>query len=335
MRLAPRLALAFGCLTALSTAGLGVTLREELRTDGSERFNRDVNAACDSVKSEVIRQAESDRKLVAAACQSGELVDRVITWIENGELASQRVSLGTTLVPNERTAFDLDELTLVTGKGDILGADPLDVLSRPRSELEVNLRGGIGRFDLRTTPPVATITRCRREHDGKTVGLIAARHLVPLLERLRSTLKVTSISIGNAKGAPPPNLARASCVIADGSGAGVPIVVTKNKDELYATWAYIDRTVLFAAATLTGVALLIAILIARSLGRPLAELAAEARKVASDQATRCAYEAQAKSPSSCSRSITCSRTSPAHASGWQPRVAWRRGERWPGGSPTR
>ena len=89
MRLAPRLVLAFGGLTALSTAGLGLTLREELRRDGSDRFGRDVAAACESVKTEVARQAESDRKLVAAACQSGELVDRVITWTESGELANQ------------------------------------------------------------------------------------------------------------------------------------------------------------------------------------------------------------------------------------------------------
>jgi len=284
MRLAPRLVLAFGGLTVLSTAGLGLTLREELRRDGSERFGRDVAAACESVKTEVARQAESDRKLVAAACQSGELVDRVITWMESGELASQRVSLGTTLVPNERAAFDQDELTLVTGAGDILGADPLELLSRPKSELLASLHGGIGRFDLRATAPVATVTRCSRSRSGRTVGLVAARHMVPLLDRLRATLKVTSIAIGSPKGEAPPSLARASCVIADGSGVGVPIVVTKSKEELYATWAYIDRTVLLASAVLTAVAFLIAVLVARSLGRPIAELAAEARKVASEEA---------------------------------------------------
>ena len=93
---------------------------------------------------------------MSAACQSGELVDRVSTWIESGELASQRVSLGTTLVPNARVAFDQDELTLVTGKGDILGADPLEVLSRPRAELDSELHAGPSRFHLRTTTPVGT-----------------------------------------------------------------------------------------------------------------------------------------------------------------------------------
>jgi signal transduction histidine kinase len=285
VRLAPRLVLAFGGLTALSTAGLGLTLREELRRDGTERFGRDVALACESVKSEVIRQAESDKKLVSAACQSGELVDRVITWMESGELTSQRVSLGTTLVPNARVAFDQDELILLTGKGDILGADPLELLSRPRAELDSELRGGPSRFQLRTTLPVATVTRCLQTREGRTVGLIAARHLIPLLNRLRTTLKVTSISIGALpKGDPPPMLARAACVIADGSGAGVPIVIAKDKQELYDTWAYIDRTVLFASAVLTAAAFILAVLIARSLGRPISELAAEARKVASDQA---------------------------------------------------
>ena len=104
------------------------------------------------------------------------------------------------------------------------------------------------------------------------------------MNRLRATLKVTSIALGSPKGETPPTLARATCTIADGTGAGVPIVVTKNKEELFATWAYIDRTVLFASVVLTAAAFLLAAILARSLGRPIAELAAEARKVATDQA---------------------------------------------------
>ena len=271
MRLAPRLVLAFGGLTALSTVGLGWTLREQLRQDGSDRFGRDVAAACESVKAEVYRQAESDRKLVAAACRSGELVDRVITWTESGELANQRVSIGTALVPNERAAFDQDELTLTAGKGEILGADPLDLVSRPRADLEAMLRGPADRFSLRTASPAATVTRCARSRAGHEVALVAARHLGPLLDRLRAPLKVTGIAIGTADGQAPPTLARATCALEDGVGSRLPIVVTKDKAELYATWAYIDRTVALASAAATGLALLLAVLLARSLGRPLAD----------------------------------------------------------------
>jgi two-component system nitrogen regulation sensor histidine kinase NtrY len=284
MRLAPQLVLAFTFLTALSTAGLGFTLRQELRKDESDRFTKEVGEACESVKKEVQRQAESDRKLIAAACQSGELVDRVITWIENGEIDNQRVSLGATLVPNARTAFDLDELILASGTGEVLGADPIDLLGKSRSEVTAALKGSFGRFDLRVAQPVALVSQCKRERGGRVAGLIGARHLVPLLNRLRATLTLSTIAIGNLAPNAPEFSAQAACTIADGSGAGVPIVVTKRKDELYRTLEFIDKTVLVAFAALTGAALLLAVLFARSLGRPIAELAKEARKVATDQA---------------------------------------------------
>jgi two-component system nitrogen regulation sensor histidine kinase NtrY len=288
MRLAPQLVLAFGFLTALSTAGLGLTLRQELRQDESDRFANDVSEACEGVKKEVARQAESDRKLIAAACQSGELVDRVITWTENGELDQQRVSLGTTLVPNTRSAFDLDELILASGSGEVLGADPLALLGQSRAEVASAWKGegkvASGLFDLRVAAPVALVSHCRRERGGHAAGLIGARHLVPLLDRLGSTLRLSRIAIGGSAPGAPELEAQAACTIADGAGASVEIVVTKRKDELYLTLASIDRTVLLAAVALTSAALLLAVLLARSLGKPLANLAAEARKVATHRA---------------------------------------------------
>ena len=284
MRLAPQLVLAFGFLTALSTAGLGVTLRQELRNDESDRFASEVGAACEAVRSEVVRQAESDRKLVAAACQSGELVDRVLTWTENGELDHQRLSIGATLVPNTRSSFDLDELVLADGDGEVLGADPLALLGKSPKDVVSALKGTGGHFDLRIAEPVALVSHCRRERGGHAAGLIGARHITPLLDRLRSTLGLSRIAVGRPRPSEPEREAQTTCSILDGSGASIQIVVTKRKDELYRTLASIDRTVLFAAAALTGAALLLAVLLARSLGRPIADLAAEARKVAKGEA---------------------------------------------------
>jgi two-component system nitrogen regulation sensor histidine kinase NtrY len=283
VRLAPQLVFAFGLLTAVSTGGLGFALRQELRREESQRFHEDVKSACESVKTEVARQADSDKKLLSLACQAEDgLADRVLTWIKSGEINNQRVAIGATLVPDTRVAFDLDELTLATGAGEVLGADPLDL---PKADVASLIRGTMGRFDLRTTPPVAVVSRCKRDRGGGQVaGLIGARHLVPLLNRLRTTLKVSTIAIGKEANPPPEFSEQASCTIADGSGRGVPIIVTKRKDDLVDTWRAIDRTVLFATAVLTGVALVLAVFIARRLGRPIAELALEARKVATEEA---------------------------------------------------
>ena len=131
--------------------------------------------------------------------------------------------------------------------------------------------------------PAALVSRCKRERGGQVAGLIGARHLVPLLGRLRTTLKVDTITIGNPTG--PARRRRAEGVHHRGrQRRGRSHRRTRRKDELHQNWEYIDRTVFLASAALTGAALVLAVLIARSLGRPIAELAAEARKVATDEA---------------------------------------------------
>jgi two-component system nitrogen regulation sensor histidine kinase NtrY len=282
VRLAPRLVLAFGFLAAVSTAGLGMVVREERRHDETQRFDDEVSSACTRVRDEIARQAESDRKIVAGACQSGELVDRTLVAIEMGELEDRRLALAA-LVPKEREAFDLDELMLMTDSGELLGADPRSLLGVPRNRLQTALRGDIAHYTLRKEGETAVVSRCiRRARSGQAVGIVGARHVVPLLDRLGITLNVR-VSLAPSAAATEDN-AQARCALDDSSGGSIPIVVTKSKAKLYENLARIDQTVLLAALASTGVALILAVLLARSLGRPIAELAAEARKVARDEA---------------------------------------------------
>jgi signal transduction histidine kinase len=281
VRLAPRLILSMGFLAAASSAGLGLALREDRRRDETARFDSEVRSACVRVASEVARQAEGDRKLVAGACQAGELVDRALVAIDSGELDERRLALAA-LVPKEREAFDLDELMLVTDSGDILGADPRALLGTSRASLDESLRGDPSRWLLRTSAEPSIVARCvRRARAGQGVGLVGARRLTPLLERFGTTAGV-GVSLAEAKDS--PGTAQARCSVADPAGTSSAITVTKSKAALDANLAHIDRTILLAAIASTGVALLLAVLLARSVGRPIEELAREARKVAADEA---------------------------------------------------
>jgi two-component system, NtrC family, nitrogen regulation sensor histidine kinase NtrY len=284
VRLAPRLILSIGFLAAASSAGLGLTLREDRRRDETERFDSEVRSACARVASEASRQAEADRKLIAGACQAGELVDRALVALDNGELDERRLALAA-LVPKEREAFDLDELLLVSDPGDILGADPRTLLGMPRAALEEALRDGAGdapRWRLRKAPEPAIASRClRHARAGRVVGLLGARYLGPLLARLGTTAGV-GVSLGEAKAG--TGAAEARCSLTDPAGAQMTIVVAKSKATLDSNLARIDSTILLAAIASTGAALLLAVLLARSVGRPIEELAREARKVATDQA---------------------------------------------------
>jgi signal transduction histidine kinase len=273
-------------VAALSVAGLGVVLREDQRATETRRFEQEVKSACDRVVAEIGRQAESDRKLVAGACQSGELVDRALIWLEAGTLDDERRLALSRLVPEERQAFDLDELLLATADGDRLGEDPMSRLNLPRTDIAALVAGDVAHFALRAPADparAALTTGCRKPGAGGiAVGLFGARLLGPVVERLGKTLD-TAVTLGD----PPPgasDLAQASCALRDASGASAVVVVSKSKAELFHNLARIDETTVYAALAATTVALLLAVLLARSLGGPIAELAGEARKVARGEA---------------------------------------------------
>jgi signal transduction histidine kinase len=282
MRLFPRLVLAFGFVATLSVAGLGYIVREDRRESETRRFDQEVKRACDRVVEEIGRQAESDRKLVGGACQSGELVDRTLIAVERGELDEWRFSLSR-IVPEERQAFDLDELVLATADGDRLGQDPITLLNTPRGELAKLVGGDVAHFALRTAPKPALVSRCRKQGTGaRAVGLVGARWLEPVVERLGKTIDV-QVNLG---GAPPAraDVARGSCTLEDAAGASMTIIVSKSKRELLENLERIDQNVIYAGLASFLVALLIALILARGPVRRIQELAAEARKVAAGEA---------------------------------------------------
>jgi two-component system, NtrC family, nitrogen regulation sensor histidine kinase NtrY len=283
MRLAPRFVLAFGFVATLSVAGLGYVVREDRTESETKRFDQEVKGACDRVVKGILYQAESDGKLVGGACQSGELVDRALIWVEAGTLDDERRLSLSRIVPEERQAFDFDELILATDQGDRLGQDPMTLLNLPRAEVAALVAGDVGHYALRVAPVPALIARCRKAGaGGKAVGLAGARNLGPVIERLARTIDA-SVTIGEPPG-PTDGVALASCTLSDAAGAHVPIVVTKSKAPLALSLARVDRTTIYAGLASMLVSLLLAVLLARNLGGPIAELAAEARKVASGEA---------------------------------------------------
>lgn len=341
MRLAPRLALTFGLLAAVSTAGVGLAVRTRLAEKETSRFDNEVKGICDRLVDEMRRQGEADHTLIAGACQSGELVERVGIAIDRGELDDRRTGFSE-LVRTQRRAFDLDEFVLGVEGGDLVGASPTTLLGLPARDVDLLLRGNAERFTIRTAPVPALVSRCTKRSDGgRIVGLFAARHVDPLIERLARTLDVTvapswprsapAASAGaeepdprkkppspGTKGgksgksrpgttapaptptptpAPPASpsasastsagtgkLARAPCKLTDEDGAVLAFDLLKSTRQLDENLHDVDRSVGLYAAISAAVAFIVAIFLARSLGRPLSVLATEAGKVAAGEA---------------------------------------------------
>jgi two-component system nitrogen regulation sensor histidine kinase NtrY len=282
MRLAPQLVLAFGFVATLSVAGLGWKLREDRVRGETERFEHEVHTGCDRIVEEIGRQAESDRKLIANTCQAGELVDRALIWIDSGLDDPRRLALSR-LVPEERLAFDLDELILATSDGDVLGADPIALVGTSRERVAQMILGDSSKFTLRRSADPLVSVKCLKQGPlGHAVGLVGARRLKPLADRLARAFDLrVSLDTPAETG---QSVARANCTLGVGGHDELRVFVEKPTTELDDNLARIDRNVLYAGMASAGIAFVLAVFLARSIGGPVSRLAAEARKVASGQA---------------------------------------------------
>jgi signal transduction histidine kinase len=324
VRLTLRLALTFGLLAAASSVLLGVAVRTRLAENETARFQRDLDAICQRVQGEVKRQGRADQELVTGACKNGALVERVGIAIDQDVLDERRLGFVEN-VRDQRKAMGVDELLLATEKGEVVGVAPTSLIGMPADEVDALVRGDAMQYVIRKGAVPALVTRCRHpSQSGKLVGLVAARHLDPLLARLAETLGVSIVPswprpvlpaddeteppppkpkpgkhgkappapsaspappVASAPAPPSPGASeRTSCRIDDGKGNTLAFDVVKSKRELEQSLAAVDHAIGIAALVAAGVAFLVAIVLARSVSRPLAELAAEAGKVAAGEA---------------------------------------------------
>lgn len=294
MRLALRLALTFGLLAAASSALVGVAVRYRLVTTETGRFHDEMKGVCVRIKDEVKRQAEADRTLVTGFCKDGELVERVGIALETGDLRERPYSYAH-LVETEREAFGMDELIVGIERGEIVGASPTSLLNTPASQVDALIKADASGFVLRGGSLPAIVTRCTKPNPrGKIVGMVAARHVDPMMSRLAKTLDITVVPSWQTPGpsTPAPSAStdapsreeRATCAIEDGKGAKLPFEIVKSTKELERNLAEVDRTVGLLAIIAAIVAFLVAVVLARTISRPLAVLAKEAGKVAEGNA---------------------------------------------------
>jgi signal transduction histidine kinase len=306
MRLALRLFLAFGLLGAATPLLLGHRLREERRNDEVGRFHKDLSSACDAIAGELGREAERDARLLQNACASPDLAEKLREETPTGRpsfgaggtrraVAEGMVARLGPYVSSTRIAFDLDELVLLRSDGDPIAADPRvlythspaafakEIQGAPRASLAPrtpgDLRAGLA---FRGDPAEPTeLVRCRLA-GRPDVTLLGARNLVPAAERLAKPFGVVP-SFATLAPRDPPGTVRAVCALPLGDTT-VSLAVTKSEAALLAALASGDRTVYGASGFAAAAAVLLALLFARNLGKPLAQLAEEASKVAEEKA---------------------------------------------------
>lgn len=274
--LAQRLLLAIGVLTVVTTVALGFGVREAWRRTEEERFRSQFQRTSASLEQELSSQVRALPALVRPLCLHDPVVDSAVVDLEAGRLDSGRRLALSLRVPELMRAFDLDELVLATGRGEILGAGHADGLVGKRDPAVAALLAGpdMERANLRTDPsPLALVAYCRRGTGRARVGLVAARHLGPLLERVSTgDVKLSLVSASSND----EQLVEAFHLPELGTS---PVFAVQSRIPLHLALQKLDATVLALGGITFVAALGLALFVSRGLARPIVLLSRQAREV--------------------------------------------------------
>ncbi len=273
-------------LMVMSIGAVGFIVRDQWRTAENEGFNAQVDGARAGIELELTAEQNAVQDLLRPVCKYDQFIDKVLVDVQAGRLdAGRRLALSQQ-VPQEMKALRLDELVLVTSKGEVLGAghDPglvgqtfpllaSQLLSSDTAFPRLRVQG-------KTTAgpsPAALLGRCVHEAGGASIGLIGARHLSAMLERLGKAYGVRVQLADSATSSAPQDEIRREVVV--GQEPALRVHIARSRQPLDRALEALDRKIYAAGGITLLVAFLAAVVLARSITRPLSELSREVREV--------------------------------------------------------
>jgi hypothetical protein len=119
--LAARLLLAIAAVTLTTAALAGFAVREAWRRAEGERFAAEFQAGKSLLARELEAELGALGPLVGPLCEHDPIVDSALVGLRGGDLETRRLSVELR-VPELGRALALDELYLVTSRGQMLGS---------------------------------------------------------------------------------------------------------------------------------------------------------------------------------------------------------------------
>jgi len=275
LTLAQRLLLAIGALSLATIIALGFGVREAWHRSEELRFRDQFAQALEPLGRELADELEGLPLLTEPLCRHDPLVDSALVGLEAGDLDQRRLAISVR-VPELAQALRLDELYVVSSTGEVLGAHAPGAPAAGSvllPYLEHASKAGV-----RSVPPLAIEYGCvHRSHANKGlwVGVYAARHLEPLLAKIGGAYNV-SLSFETL----PASEQRMVRVLDLPELGHKKISAFRSRVPLLSALEDLDVTISLIGVGTLGAALVLSLLLSKSLSRPLVELAREAGAVA-------------------------------------------------------
>ena len=321
MTLALRLLVAFGVVAIFAAALVGLSMRDASREIIEADFQDRIDMAAAGVRQELAHEAEALRGLLAPLCAHDTFVDKAHVDLETAKGNPAALDPGSLIairhfVPDQARAIQLDELVLVTGDGMVLGASDVARIGTKDSRLAALIKTPAGAPRLRpgglsapsATPGRAAVTpapsggkpaaappsaarggdalmevHCARSSGGVTIGLVGARRIAPILERVGNAYGVRLDPVDPSRSAATSGADEVVRPIDFPEVVGLRVTGSLSKGRLKGALAKLDQAILVTGAAALGIAIAIAVILARSLSRPIVALARETREVVSGE----------------------------------------------------
>lgn len=294
MSLAFRLLLAFLLVAVGATALWGFSVRRTSHRLLEAEFDARIDSATSEVHDALVFEAAQLRDLTLPLCRHGTFFDRALTDYERakGNVAQLQQETGSQLslrhqVPDEANALGLDELSLVTSDGTIWASSNRPLVGQ-RDERVARLIQARDEGAPQLRPSAAGEDAsievwCARSLHGYTLGLVASRKIDGILARVGKAHGV-ELSPADVDNEPPASTARKTVrMMRLPEVPGVAVIASMPRDRLLDALDRLDREILASGGVAVLFSVLLAIVIGRSVSKPLRELAHETREVVSGE----------------------------------------------------
>ncbi len=274
MTLAQRFAVAIGIVTVVTTVALSFGVREAWRRTEAESFRNQFLGAVERLGDVLATQSVDLQREVEPLCTDDPFVDSVLVDLRTGAIRERRLSISQ-LVPKLMKGRSLDELVLLTGQGEVLGAGDPGLVGSRRPKLAARIAGPQKKAVLRSSDgPLALEAFCTRSEQDASVSVYAARHVDELLTTVAAGSGLT-LSLSEPSTSPDAMVH----VVELAELGGVAVYATQSRIPLRRALRKLDTTVLVIGVGTFGLALVFALLLSRGLARPIERLAAQVREV--------------------------------------------------------
>ena len=289
MSLATRLAVALVLVAILATAAWGVLVRGTSRRLLEAEFESRMESATAEVKEALVSEATQLRDLTLPLCKRGTFFDKALLDYERTKGDLDKLEMGAQLAlrhhaPDEAAARAFDELSLVTQNGLVLSSSERTRVGKKDERFATMLREPEGQPQLRpsvASQPPAIEVWCSRSVHAYTLGFVGSRKIETILERVGRAHGV-QLESASPDGPTPSSTERTEVrLVKLEQVAGLSVLATMPRDRLVDALEQLDRQILASGGIAVLLALVLAVILGRSLAKPLRELAHETREVVS------------------------------------------------------